>query len=104
MAFAPFDLMAAAYVRDPAHFRCARVTAWVGDDALLGWFDGGAALLVAQAEGAPVSSTASTRVLYCDDVDVRIDELFRPAPGNTTSSNCTIHDCGSIGGMHPRRA
>jgi hypothetical protein len=28
--FYPFDLMAAARVRDPTHFGCARVTAWVG--------------------------------------------------------------------------
>ena len=75
--FYPFDLMAAAYVRDPRHFRCARVTAWVGDDALVRWFDGGLALLVAQPEGLPVSSNTMAEARYCDVVDVRIDELFR---------------------------
>ena len=42
--FYPFDLMAAAYLRDPSQFHCARVSAWVGDDALLPWFSGGDAL------------------------------------------------------------
>ena len=43
-SFYPFDLMAAAYLRDPSHFHCARISAWVGDDALLPWFSGGDAL------------------------------------------------------------
>ena len=40
--------MAAAYVRRPSSFRCARVNAWVGEDALMPWFGGGRALLVSQ--------------------------------------------------------
>ena len=74
--FYPFDLMAAAYVRNPASFACAQVTAWVGDDALLPWFGGGPALLVAQPAGPPVSALAPAQVLYCDVVRVDIDELF----------------------------
>ena len=75
--FYPFDLMAAAYLRDPGHFRCARVSAWVGDDALLPWFSGGRALLVAQAQGVPATTTAATGALYCDVVSVKLDELFQ---------------------------
>ncbi len=74
--FYPFDLMAAAYLRDSTHFGCARVTAWVGDDALLPWFGGGPALLVAQQPGLPASGTAATEGLYCDRVTARIDDLF----------------------------
>ncbi len=75
--FYPFDLRAAAYLRDPRYVRCARVTAWVGDDALLGWFDGGPALLVAQVDASALPSNASASVLYCDVVDVTVDDLFR---------------------------
>ena len=74
--FYPFDLMAAAYIRDAEKFRCARVSAWVGDDAALGWFSGGPALLVAQPERSLVRSTVRADVRYCDAVDVTIDELF----------------------------
>jgi len=74
--FYPFDLMAAAYMRDPTHFGCARVTAWVGEDALLPWFGGGPALLVAQLTGLPTSSTATAQALYCDVVRVQVDEMF----------------------------
>lgn len=74
--FYPFDLMAAAYLRDPSRFRCARVSAWVGEDALLPWFGGGPALLVAQQPGLPASGTAATEGLYCDRVTARIDDLF----------------------------
>ncbi len=74
--FYPFDLMAAAYVRNPSRFACARVTAWVGEDALLPWFSGGPALLVAQQEGLPTASTATAQVLYCDRVEVDVGKLF----------------------------
>jgi inosine-uridine nucleoside N-ribohydrolase len=33
--FAPFDLLAAAYVLEPARFRCSAVRAWVGEDRAL---------------------------------------------------------------------
>jgi hypothetical protein len=69
--------MAAAYVRNPTQFGCARVTAWVGDDALLPWFGGGPALLVAQQAGLPASVAGAAEVLYCDVVSARVDELFR---------------------------
>ena len=74
--FYPFDLMAAAYVRDPLNFGCARVTAWVGDDALLPWFGGGPALLVAQQTGLPTSATPTAQALYCDQVNVRVEDIF----------------------------
>ncbi len=74
--FYPFDLMAAAYLRDPTNFGCARVSAWVGDDALLPWFGGGPSLLVAQQAGLPASATATAEALYCDVVMARVDELF----------------------------
>ena len=72
--FYPFDLMAAAYLRDPSRFRCARVSAWVGDDALMPWFSGGPALLLAQPSGPPAA--AMTEVLYCDAVTARVGDLF----------------------------
>ena len=74
--FYPFDLMAAAYVRNPGQFACARVTAWVGDDELLPWFSGGPALLVAQQAGLPTSATPTAQALYCDVVHVRVSVLF----------------------------
>jgi inosine-uridine nucleoside N-ribohydrolase len=74
--FYPFDLMAAAYVRNPAPFACARMTAWVGEDALLPWFGNGPALLVAQQAGLPASTTATAQVLYCDVVTIGVGELF----------------------------
>ena len=74
--FYPFDLMAAAYMLDPSRFGCARVTAWVGDDALLPWFGGGPALLVTQQSGrSPMA--APVPVLYCDKARISADELFR---------------------------
>lgn len=75
--FYPFDLMAAAYMRDPTHFDCARVTAWVGEDAQLRWFGGGLALLVAQQNGLSTPATASGSALYCDMVRVKVDDVFR---------------------------
>jgi len=74
--FYPFDLMAAAYVRGPAHFACARVTAWVGEDPLLPWFSGGTALLVAQQAGLTPPATATAQALYCDVVNMGVDVLF----------------------------
>lgn len=73
--FYPFDLMAAAYVRDPARFRCAHVNAWVGDDALLPWLGGGPTLLVTQLD-APLSASA-VEALYCDVVSAGIGEMIR---------------------------
>lgn len=73
--FYPFDLMAAAYLRDPGSFRCARVTAWVGDDPLLRWFGGGPALLVSQQTGAPAPGSAMA--LYCDVVTLKVAALFQ---------------------------
>lgn len=74
--FYPFDLMAAAYVRDPSHFTCARVSAWMGQDALLPWFGGGPALLVAQQPDLPAPATMTARALYCDVVTETVADLF----------------------------
>ena len=75
--FYPFDLMAAAYARNPAHFRRARVRGWVAPDPILRWFDRRPTLLVTQADGEPATSSPRTEVKYCDFVDVTVDELFR---------------------------
>ena len=74
--FYPFDLMAAAYVHNPAQFACAQVTAWVDEDPLLPWFGGGAALLIAQSEGLPAPAPVSAQALYCDVARVSVDDLF----------------------------
>ena len=74
--FYPFDLMAAALVRNPAQFACARVTAWVGEDALLPWFGGGPSLLVTHQAGLSDPTTATAQILYCDVVRIRVDDLF----------------------------
>lgn len=74
--FYPFDLLAAAYVLDSSHFTCARVTAWVGEDALLPWFGGGPALLVAQYAGLPAPANMTANVLYCDVVTLTVVDLF----------------------------
>lgn len=74
--FYPFDLMAAAYVRTPAHFGCARVSAWVGEDTLLPWFGGGPALLVAQQTDQRPSTTAAAPALYCDVVKIDVGTLL----------------------------
>lgn len=78
--FYPFDLMAAAYVRDASRFECARVTAWVGQDALLAWFGGGPTLLVTQQAAlpafAPDTTPAQKPVLYCDVVRAQVKELL----------------------------
>lgn len=75
--FYPFDLMAAAYLREPSRFRCARVSAWVGEDALLPWFGGGPTLLVAQHALPPAAVDGAGTALYCDGADVRIASLFK---------------------------
>ena len=69
--------MAAAYLREPSRFRCARVSAWVGEDALLPWFGGGPTLLVAQHALPPAAADGAGTALYCDGADVRIASLFK---------------------------
>lgn len=65
--FYPFDVTAAAYVRSPQQFRCARVEAWVGDDPRMFLpLLRPSALLVAQ--GAEAAAQART-ALYCPSVD-----------------------------------
>jgi inosine-uridine nucleoside N-ribohydrolase len=68
--FAPFDLLAAAYVLDPAQFRCTAVRAWVGEDRALKipWHP--TALLVEASGGATA--------LYCGRAQPRLkQELMR---------------------------
>jgi hypothetical protein len=48
----------------------------VGEDALLPWFGGGAALLVAQQAGLPTSAVATASALYCDAVTARVGDWF----------------------------
>lgn len=74
--FYPFDLMAAVYLRDSRRFRCARVNAWVGDDALLPWFGGGPALLVSQRAPPQTSNPARVTTLYCDALNEPIGNFF----------------------------
>lgn len=66
--FYPFDLMAAAFVLDPAQFKCADVHVWVGRDPILGVFQRGRALLVADNEQLARSSNVTTRGVYCADL------------------------------------
>lgn len=73
--FYPFDLMAAAYLRDPSRFQCAPVLAQVADDALLPWFGGGPTLLVTQGPPPPPTHGAGS-ALYCDRVQLRLASLF----------------------------
>ena len=65
--------MAAAYVRRPSSFRCARVNAWVGEDALMPWFGGGRALLVSQTARPSGAQPDGAAALYCDVVVAPID-------------------------------
>ena len=72
-------------MRYPARFGCARVSAWVGEDALLPWFGGGPELLVAQpashpkshSVSQPAAATGGAEVRYCDVARVRVQQLFR---------------------------
>lgn len=75
--FYPFDLMAAAYLREPASFRCARVNAWVGEDALMPWFGGGPALLVSQTARPARARPDGGAALYCDVVNGAVDAFSR---------------------------
>ena len=73
--FCPFDLMAAAYPRDPSTFRCAPVIARISDDPLLPWFGGGLALPVSQDTPPPSADGVGT-ALFCDRVRLRLGSLF----------------------------
>ncbi len=75
--FYPFDLMAAAYLRQPANFRCARVNAWVGKDALLPWLGGGPTLLVSQAARPAGAQPDNASALYCDAVNGAVNAFSR---------------------------
>lgn len=74
--FYPFDLMAAAYLREPERFRCAHVHLWVGDDALLPWFGGRPALLVSQPPTPTATCLAGGATLYCDALNGPIGQFF----------------------------
>ena len=68
--FYPFDLMAVRFLLAPERFACARVTAWLADDPLLGVFDAPRSLLVSQsADDVPSSpSLPSAQARFCDRV------------------------------------
>ncbi len=75
--FYPFDVLAAAYVLQPALFDCAATTASVArDEKLWGWVYGPEALLVGAARD---DARASAPVLYCPQVDGRLQEWIRRA-------------------------
>ena len=68
-------------MRNPANFAGARVIAWLGEDPLLLWFDGGPALRVDLQAGLPASSMPATstpiaQVLNCAIVNVGVGTLF----------------------------
>lgn len=77
--FYPLDLMAAACLRDPRRFRCARVNPWVGDDALQPWFGGGPTLLVSQPATPPLTTPARGATLYCDGLNGPLGNVFSSA-------------------------
>ena len=61
--FFPFDLIGASYITQPTHFRCARVTGWVGADETRPMADlWPEALLIGDPEGTP---SVSASVLTC---------------------------------------
>lgn len=84
--FYPFDLLAAAYVDDPSHFRCAQVHAWVGeDDQLPLWSVQPQALLVSQEEIRGDTGMRYGNALYCPQWDAGhrtslIDRLAGSSP------------------------
>jgi inosine-uridine nucleoside N-ribohydrolase len=73
--FAPFDLLAAAYVIEPSLLRCVPVRAWVGEDDTL--------FLPWSPEALLVEPDADGAALYCgrarDDAKERIMRFFRRA-------------------------
>jgi inosine-uridine nucleoside N-ribohydrolase len=73
--FYPFDVMAAAYIRSPRQFRCARVAAWVGEDRLMFLpFLRPSALLVGQgADAGPPAASA----LYCPATTEELSAALR---------------------------
>jgi purine nucleosidase len=73
--FYPFDLLAAAFVRDPSGFRCAKVLAWVGRDPLLPLYPRTAVLLVSQGETPSATQVAGTAI-FCDTVRLDVRSLF----------------------------
>lgn len=77
--FYPFDLLAAAYLRAPADFRCARVNAWVGRDPLLPLFPRAPALMVTQAPSVPAGATAIGAAVYCDRARIEVRKQFEHA-------------------------
>jgi purine nucleosidase len=61
--FAPFDLVAAAYVVEPGWFSCAAVQASVGEDTAMFWRP--TALLVGQDDARPGETQVRGSALYC---------------------------------------
>lgn len=64
--FYPFDAVAAAFVRSPGQFRCAEVTAWVGDDPTMFIpFWNPPALMVTQSREEVTDARAVGRARFC---------------------------------------
>ncbi len=64
--FSPFDVLASAFVVDPARFACASVTAWMGNDpTLFVPFWKSPALMVAQSSEHIRAPDALGRARYC---------------------------------------
>ena len=85
--------MAVPCLRNPANFACARVSAWLGEDALLPWFGGGPALRADLRAGLPACINAGrpaglinasnidahrsdAQMLSCAIVNVGVGSLF----------------------------
>jgi inosine-uridine nucleoside N-ribohydrolase len=76
--FYPFDLVAAAYVVEPALFACAQVHAWVGEDPTLFIpFWRPTALLVGQGQTRIEEVRAVGSALFCPDVDAALKARLR---------------------------
>jgi purine nucleosidase len=74
--FYPFDLLTAAFVRDPSRFRCAKVLAWVGRDPLLPLYPRTPVLLVSQGDPPSRTPKAAGSAIYCDTVALDVRSLF----------------------------
>ena len=84
--FYPFDLVAAAYVRDPRQLLCARVTAWVGDDPTMFIpFWNPPALLVTQDRDAIVEAEATGQARYCFSATVQFERALSQWLGGAPS-------------------
>ncbi|WDR01924.1 nucleoside hydrolase [Devosia algicola] len=88
--FHPYDLLAGAYLLDPAFFDCAMVNAWVGHDDQLHnlWFSDPVALQVAVRANAPGAPLAESSAVYCVTTDAALEPwLMKRLAGGTTQAH-----------------